>query len=341
VEVYSKTDFRVLPTSLYRKMKSSPDGIDPKGTFMNGTLNVGTSFMLNEKLDFNDPEQKKVMAWIDHMFDNLVTLFAIGLYHQLFPDWMIKRDLPRKLVSLFSKNLYSVRDVIWGEFYPFIIHKIKQHEDNLDEENPRDYVDYLILENRKNADIGYHSIAGSILHLYLGAGDTLTNTMRWLCIILSLHPEVQTKCHAELEKCYDENQFYLEKECPFVCATLEEVFRFRPVGDTLPHYTSKDISFQGRTIPKKTVITASLTAIMHDPKHFNHPEKFNPSRFIKNGKFSRDPRVCVFSTGLRNCVGKKLAQQEFFSFAAHTLHKFRLEHAQGKLDKNFQQELVF
>ena len=32
---------------------------------MNGTLNVGTSFMLNEKLDFDDPEQKKVTAWID------------------------------------------------------------------------------------------------------------------------------------------------------------------------------------------------------------------------------------------------------------------------------------
>ena len=46
-------------------MKASPGGIDPRTTFMNGTLNVGTSFMLNEKLDFDDPEQKKVTAWID------------------------------------------------------------------------------------------------------------------------------------------------------------------------------------------------------------------------------------------------------------------------------------
>ena len=46
-------------------MKVSPEGIDPRTTFMTGTLNVGTSFMLNERLDFDDPEQKKVMAWID------------------------------------------------------------------------------------------------------------------------------------------------------------------------------------------------------------------------------------------------------------------------------------
>ena len=92
---------------------------------------------------------------------------------------MIKRDIPRKLIAIFLPKLYSVRDIIWGEFYPFIVHKIKQHEDNLgkwpsivyqilehvlDDENPRDYVDYLILENRKNEDIGYHAIAGSILH---------------------------------------------------------------------------------------------------------------------------------------------------------------------------------
>ena len=46
-------------------MKKSPEGIDPKTSFMAGTLNVGTSFMLNERLDFNDPEQKQVMAWIE------------------------------------------------------------------------------------------------------------------------------------------------------------------------------------------------------------------------------------------------------------------------------------
>ena len=46
-------------------MKTSPAGIDPKTTFMTGTLNVGTSFMLNERLDFDDPDLKKVMSWID------------------------------------------------------------------------------------------------------------------------------------------------------------------------------------------------------------------------------------------------------------------------------------
>ena len=81
----------------------------------------------------------------------------------------------------------------------------------------------------------------------------------------------------------------------------------------------------------------SIISITHDPKHFYQPEIFNPDRFIQNGKFMRNPRVCVFSTGLRSCIGKKLAQQEVFSYAAHVVHHFKLEHIEGKLDKyNFE-----
>ena len=59
-------------------MKASPAGIDPKTTFMAGTLNVGTSFMLNERLDFNDPDLKKVMSWID-VSANFTSVFRTTL----------------------------------------------------------------------------------------------------------------------------------------------------------------------------------------------------------------------------------------------------------------------
>ena len=59
-------------------MEASPAGIDPETTFMAGTLNVGTSFMLNERLDFNDPDLKKVMAWID-VSANFTSVFRTTL----------------------------------------------------------------------------------------------------------------------------------------------------------------------------------------------------------------------------------------------------------------------
>ena len=44
---------------------------------------------------------------------------------------------------------------------------------------------------------------------------------------------------------------------------------------------------------------------MHNPKIFPEPEIFKPDRFVVNGEFNNDIRVCPFSLGLRNCIGKQ------------------------------------
>ena len=49
----------------FEMAKNKGAGIDPKRTFMSGSLNVATSFMLNERFDFNDDEQVMIMNWIE------------------------------------------------------------------------------------------------------------------------------------------------------------------------------------------------------------------------------------------------------------------------------------
>lgn len=51
---------------------------------------------------------------------------------------------------------------------------------------------------------------------------------------------------------------------------------------------------------------------------------YQPERFVKNGVFEGDMRVCVFSIGLRNCIGKQLAQDTYFYFAAKILKNFKI-----------------
>ena len=64
---------------------------------------------------------------------------------------------------------------------------------------------------------------------------------------------------------------------------------------------------------------------MHNPSNFPEPQKFIPDRFIKNGAFENDVKVCGFSLGLRNCIGKQLAIEEYFIFASNMVKAFRLE----------------
>ena len=156
--------------------------------------------------------------------------------------------------SLSQPDIYYMRDVLSKEVIPFFCKKLKEHEETIDPESPRDYMDYLILEARENEDIGYESIAITMWALYVGGGDTLATTMRWLCCILAAYPEIQKKCFDELDECFSENGKFISDQCPYFNAVLLENFRFRPVGDSLLHKCIQDTEVGGYLIRKGTLV---------------------------------------------------------------------------------------
>ena len=117
-----------------------------------------------------------------------------------------------------------------------------------------------------------------------------------------------------------------------------ENFRVFPVADTLPHQAIADTHLDGYLIKKNSGIQGSLTGIMNNPKYFKDPEKFIPDRFVKNGKFEKDIRVCPFSLGLRNCIGKQLARSEYFKFTIEVVFVQILKFNIFKIIKNFKLE---
>jgi cytochrome P450 len=51
--------------------------------------------------------------------------------------------------------------------------------------------------------------------------------------------------------------------------------------------------------------------MMRDPRTYEHPEIFNPERFLGT-KPELDPRSCIFGFGRRICPGRLLADQNVF-----------------------------
>ncbi len=88
-------------------------------------------------------------------------------------------------------------------------------------------------------------------------------------------------------------------DLPYIDAVLLETFRFRPpVPLSIPHSAIKDTVIKGYTVPKGTMIIQNIWACHHDPKLWNHHEKFDPGRFIDgNGKLINVDRVVPFSSG--------------------------------------------
>ena len=72
---------------------------------------------------------------------------------------------------------------------------------------------------------------------------------------------------------------------------------------------------------------ANLTYIHYNPKIWPEPEEFRPERFLDpNGEFvPNHPHLLPFSVGKRFCLGKDLAEQEFYLFLTGLLHRFTFE----------------
>ena len=69
---------------------------------------------------------------------------------------------------------------------------------------------------------------------------------------------------------------------------------------------------------------------MHDPNYFKNPEQFQPERFLnENGKFVNEDRVIPFGIGKRFCLGRTLAEKEFFLFFTGFLQNYKLENVPG------------
>ena len=59
-------------------------------------------------------------------------------------------------------------------------------------------------------------------------------------------------------------------------------------------------------------------------------DQFNPSRFIKEGKFYNPWWDFTFGTGRRKCLGESVARIENFLFFANLLKNFKLQEPEGQ-----------
>ena len=112
-------------------------------------------------------------------------------------------------------------------------------------------------------------------------------------------------------------------------AVLHESMRLScVVYNAINHRTNADIKAGEYVIPKGAVVIPSLMNVMLDSSHFDHPHRFNPNRFLNpNGEFQANKHVIPFSIGKRYCLGKSLAEKEFFLFFTGIMSRFNISRA--------------
>ncbi|XP_075389841.1 cytochrome P450 2C23-like [Tenrec ecaudatus] len=303
-----------------RNTKAQP--FDPSFIFSCAPCNVICSILFNERFQYTDERFLHLMNLLNENFRCLNSR-SIQLYN-LWPRLI--KHLPGEHRA-FIKRTQDMRD--------FILEKVKEHQESLDPNNPRDYIDCFLnkMEQEKDnpaSEFNLRNLAACGSNLFVAGTETTSSTLRFGLLLLMKHPAVEAKVHEEIDRVIGHKQSPCTMDrtkLPYTEAVLHEIQRFITLLPcNLPHSVTKDTEFRSYVIPKGTTIFPVLSSVLFDDKEFSNPEKFDPNHFLdKNGNFMKSDYFVPFSLGKRACVGESLARMELFLFLTTILQSFSLK----------------
>lgn len=84
-----------------------------------------------------------------------------------------------------------------------------------------------------------------------------------------------------------------------------------PAVGILLRTARRNIKIGPYEIPAGMLVGTNIIGLMHNPKYYSNPEKFDPDRWNDKTLYNSEPYSFIpFSAGNRSCIGKYLALME-------------------------------
>ncbi|XP_035684223.1 cytochrome P450 2U1-like [Branchiostoma floridae] len=286
--------------------------------------NIVCSMTFGKRYDYEDETFRELSEAIFTVIAEVGT----GQIVSVFPLLRFVPVVNRASVSV-SRQIAKIQNVLKEE--------MARHREHLDRENPRDFIDFCLLElelQEKVEGLTDENVLYMAQDFFLAGTDTTTNTLLWSLLYMTLKPEVQNKVHEELDAVVGASLPTLahRSQLPYVNAFLMEVMRIRYVGPLgVPHATTAAVKVQEYDIPEGTQIILNLHSVHMDPAFWPDPDRFDPDRFLDaEGNFINKPESFIpFSAGRRVCLGEQLARMELFLFFSTMLQSFTFKTPEG------------
>lgn len=303
-----------------RKTKGSP--CDP--TFILGCApcNVICSIVFHKRFDYKDQQ-----------FLNLVDKLNENVKIASSPWIQICNNFPPFIDYFPGAHNKLLKNIAFMKSY--ILEKVKEHQESMDMNNPRDFIDCFLIKMEKEkhnqqSEFTIENLENTAVDLFGAGTETTSTTLRYALLLLLKHPEVTAKVQEEIERVIGRNRSPCMQDrshMPYTDAVVHEIQRYIDLLPTnLPHAVTCDVKFRNYLIPKGTTILISLTSVLHDNKEFPNPEMFDPRHFLdEGGNFKKSNYFMPFSAGKRICVGEGLARMELFLFLTSILQNFNLK----------------
>jgi cytochrome P450 len=199
-----------------------------------------------------------------------------------------------------------------------------------------DLLSMLLLAQDEYKDGGQmtdEQVRDEALTLFLAGHETGANALSWTWYLLSQHPEVERRLHAEIDAVLGHRAPELADlpQLRYAEMVLSEALRLYPPAWGIGRKAIGAFTVGGFDVPANSICILSPYVVQRDARWFPDPEKFDPERWTAEARDSR-PKFAYFpfGGGTRVCIGERFAWMEGVILMAAIAQKwrFRLEPGQ-------------
>merc|ERR1712137_856615 len=326
-------------------------------------MNTSLQTVLGAKLDYDDlgeyiPEEdgwtkygkanfEKTLSgsaqtafWFFRYIDQLFVCLAVQNARDVMP-WPLNSLIPTPPEFKTFFDMSKERNVLWAKI-------IKEHRETVEKENPRDWVDKLLLDQER-LKLSDAELVGVLMDTVVATSDTFIALIEWILAFVCDRPDIQKKLQAELDEVVGRDRLVEARDqlnCPYYNAFIKEILRIRPITPiNPPRRAIVDTKLGGYDVPKDAWIMQHWGSMFKRPDLWNDPEVFRPERWLEEEKEIGDyafkaptvskkdaktgkplaSKFVAFSFGMRSCPGFRLGRVSVFLQSAMMLQCFNWE----------------
>jgi cytochrome P450 len=236
--------------------------------------------------------------------------------------------LPEKYPTPRNRRFLSSVQVLDEVVYRVIEERRRREEDT------GDLLSMLLLAQDEDTGerMNDKQLRDEVMTIFLAGHETTANALAWTWYLLSGHPEVEAKLHAELEAVLGGRPPTVEDlgRLTYTRMVLDESMRLYPPAWAMGRFSVNSDVIGGYELPAHQQVLVSPYVTHRHPEFWDDPEGFDPERF-RPELVGRRPRYAYFpfGGGPRRCIGNDFAIMESLLVLATVAQKYRLRLVPG------------
>jgi cytochrome P450 len=209
-------------------------------------------------------------------------------------------------------------------------------ERRADGEDRGDLLSMLLAAQEEDEESGMlegmsdQQVRNEAITLFSAGHETTANALTWTFFLLSQHPEIEARLHAQLDQVLGDpangtmpTLAHLP-DLPYVRQVFSESMRLYPPAWIMGRTAIADDVVAGVPIHAGTALLVSQYVTHRNPRYWPNPDQFDPERFAPGVKPAHAYAYFPFGGGARRCIGEPLAWMEGELILAAVAHRYRL-----------------